>query len=65
VDSIRNIAKVLCIIRDKMYTTQDSVQDLKNTLKTEFRTRVHNKIIQDSSYFMIKVTCLMTITVWI
>jgi hypothetical protein len=38
---------------------------MKNTLKTEFRTRVQDKITQDSSSFMIMVTYAMSITIWI
>jgi hypothetical protein len=38
---------------------------MKNKLKTEFRTRVQNKITQDSPFFMIMVTCLMSIIIWI
>jgi hypothetical protein len=59
-------SKVLWAIRDMMNTTQDWVQELmKNTLKTEFKTRVQNKITQDASPFMIMVTCVMSITIWI
>jgi hypothetical protein len=38
---------------------------MKNTLKTDFRTRVQNKKTQDSPSFMIIVTCVMSIIIWI
>jgi hypothetical protein len=38
---------------------------MKNTLKVEFRTRVQDKITQDSSFFMIMATGVMSITIWI
>jgi hypothetical protein len=38
---------------------------MKNALQTEFRTRVQDKVTQDSSSFMIMVTYAMSITIWI